>query len=402
MKRNRRFSTAPTVVAQYADHILILGALLMTAVNLRLAIGSVLPLLETIRSELGLGRAAVSLLVSIPTLSMGVFAFSADRLSYRFGRKQTIVWAVVLVGLSTLTRLWGDIGVVLFLSTIGAGIGIAVSQTLLPAVVSAYFDGREALVTGLYTACLIGGAGIAASLTVDITRILGTWTGALAVWGLFIVPPCLVWLVVLREEPGRTGDGETPISTRLAWKEPFSWLLAAYYGGAAVLFFATLTWLAPRYEELGWTISQTGNLVTILIASQLVGALGIASLANVTHDRRPWYYLTLGGIALGLIGVAYRPLHLPLVWTMLIGFGDGGIFSLVLTLPIDYSADADSAGKLSSVVLGGGYIIGATGPILVGGIRDMSGSYRTPILVLVGVCLILAAIAVKFSPDSRV
>ena len=397
----RRVRASISVVSQNADLILILVAILLTALNLRLAIGSVLPLLETIRSDLGLGRAAISLLISIPTLSMGIFAFSADSLSYRFGRKKTIVWALLLVGGATLARLWGDIGVVLFLSTIVVGIGIAVSQTLLPATVSAYFDGREAMVTGFYTACLIGGAGIAASFTVDLTGLLGTWTAALAVWGLLIIPPCLIWLVVLRNDAIQAEEVEKPRPNSIPWRNPFSWLLAAYYGGAAILFFASLTWLAPRYEDLGWSISQTGDLVTLLIVSQLVGALGIASLADYTRDRRPWYFLTLGGIAIGLVGVAYLPAYQPLLWTILIGLGDGGIFSLVLTLPIDYSVDADAAGKLSSIVLGGGYIIGATGPVVVGWVRDWLGSYQSPLLMLIWLCVIMSIVALKFRPDAQ-
>jgi CP family cyanate transporter-like MFS transporter len=64
--------------------LLLLG-LVLVALNLRPALTSGSPVLESIRQDLGLSRAAAGLLTTIPTLCMGVFAFAAARVSERIG-----------------------------------------------------------------------------------------------------------------------------------------------------------------------------------------------------------------------------------------------------------------------------------------------------------------------------
>lgn len=379
----------------------ILIGVILIALNLRLTIGSVLPVLETIRTDLGLGHAAVSLLVTIPSLCMGVFALVAAPLSNRFGRGRVILWAIGLVGVATAARLWGEYAVVLLGSTVLVGIGIACSQTLLPSVVSEFFENRAATVTGLYTACLIAGAGLASFMTVGLIGVFGSWPAGLAGWAVMALPAIVVWRPVVSRTsiPARSGPSVPP--TELPWRSGWGWFLAAYYGGAAVLFWGSLTWLAPRYEELGWSISQSGVIVTLLIVAQLVGALAISAVGDRTTDRRPWYALCLGAFGIGIVAIALVPLSHPWIWTILVGFGDGGLFALVLTLPVDYSSSPAATDRLSSLVLFGGYVIGAMGPPAIGWVRGLTGDFVTPFLLMGGLCLGLLVVAGLIRPDSE-
>lgn len=129
----------------------VLAALLLVALTLRPAIVSISPVLEQIRADLGLSYAAVSLLITLPTVCMGVFALTAAPLAQWLGHERTVFWAVVLVGLATVIRLAGGSVAVLFTTAILVGIGIAFIQALFSALVEKYFPSRVALVTGLYT-----------------------------------------------------------------------------------------------------------------------------------------------------------------------------------------------------------------------------------------------------------
>lgn len=394
-----RESLEPSSLVERRAWILI--GVLLIALNLRLAIGSVLPVLETIRTDLGLGHAGVSFLVTVPVVCMGIFALLAAPLSDRLGRGRVILWAVVLVGLATTARLWGMNTLVLFGSTILVGIGIAISQTLLPSVVSEFFEDRAATVTGLYTAFVIAGAGLASFTTVELTNIFGDWPASLAAWGMMALPALFVWQPVVSRTsiPAQPDSIASPIE--LPWKSRWAWFLSLYYGVAAALFFASLTWLAPRYTELGWNISQTGFLVTVLIAAQLVGALAISAVGDFTTDRRPWFALCWGCLVIGFGAIGLHPLSLPWIWTTLLGFGDGGLFALVLTLPVDYSSSPEATDRLSSLVLCGGYTVGAFGPPATGWLRGLTGAYSMPFLMLAGLSLVMIFVAVLLRPDAE-
>jgi len=53
-----------------------------------------------------------------------------------------------------------------------------------------------------------------------------------------------------------------------------------------------------------------------------------------------------------------------------LGLGISGLFPLALTLPLDYSTDADEVGQLAARSLFIGYIVAAVGPVTIGALRD--------------------------------
>ena len=73
---------------------LLLAGLVLVALNLRPVLASVSPVLETIRQELGLSRAATGLLNTISVLCMGVFALASTRISGRIGAERGVLWSV--------------------------------------------------------------------------------------------------------------------------------------------------------------------------------------------------------------------------------------------------------------------------------------------------------------------
>jgi CP family cyanate transporter-like MFS transporter len=101
---------------------LVLAGLVLVALNLRPAFASVSPVLETIRQDLGLSRAATGLLSTIPVLCMGVFA--SARTGDRMGLERGVLWSVILIGAATAGRLAGDFAPALYATTLLLGFGI--------------------------------------------------------------------------------------------------------------------------------------------------------------------------------------------------------------------------------------------------------------------------------------
>jgi CP family cyanate transporter-like MFS transporter len=372
----------------------LLAAILLIALNLRPAVSSVAPLLETIRADLVLTHAAASLLTSLPLLCMGVFPFLAAPVADRLGLARGLLWSVVLLAGATAARVLAGHALTLFATALFVGIAIAVAQTMVPGLVKRHFSARSASVMSLYSMCMTLGAGLAAGTTAPLRDTLGRWEAALAFWALPALVAALAWLPFAgeRAEAASAARGGFP------WRSGTAWLITTYSAGAFALFWSAQTWLAPLYEEQGWPAARAGLIVAGMAATQVAVQLGLAAIADRWRDRRP---LMIGGLvvaALGLAAVAFAPLAAPFLWSVVLGLGIGCIFPLALNLPIDHSADPASASRLTAMGLGGGYLLASLLPVAVGWLRGWAGEFATPFALLALLALLLIATVIPLRP----
>jgi CP family cyanate transporter-like MFS transporter len=99
----------------------------------------------------------------------------------------------------------------------------------------------------------------------------------------------------------------------------------------------------------------------------------------------------------GLVGVVLWPGG-GWFWAVLIGIAIGPLFPLTLTLPLDAAERPAEVAALTGMMLGLGYTLSASGPLILGAVRDLSGGFDAVLWVLVGAAAILAAIDSSFSP----
>jgi CP family cyanate transporter-like MFS transporter len=379
----------------------LLVGLLLVALNLRPAISSVPPVLETIRQDLGLGRAFLGLLTTIPVLCMSIFALVAPKISGRIGAERAVLWAVVLIGAAVAGRLAAGQPGVLFGTTLLAGVGIAVAQSILPAVVKGWFPDRAALVTGLYTVGITGGLALAALATVPIERTLGGfWPGALAAWSLLAAVAAVFWLPLTSRAQSVPRPEGAHERTRLPWRSGRAWSVALFFGAESCLFFSSLTWVAPLYVDRGLDEGHAGLLLAVFALVRVPSAFLFPALADRTGDRRPWLALTLILATFGFCAAGLVPLAAPLVWVVVLGLGVGGLFPLALTLPLDYSANAEEAGRLTAMTFFVGYVVAAVGPVAVGALRDATGGYAVPFVALAALGVGMLVASLRFRPHS--
>ncbi|MDT4868114.1 CynX: cyanate transporter [compost metagenome] len=96
----------------------------------------------------------------------------------------------------------------------------------------------------------------------------------------------------------------------------------------------------------------------------------------------------------GLFGCLYASLDGLWGWAILLGLGQGGSFSLALTLIVLRSRDSHVAANLSSMAQGFGYTLASLGPFAVGVVHDLTGGWNALgwIFGLVGLGAIIAGI----------
>jgi CP family cyanate transporter-like MFS transporter len=82
-------------------------------------------------------------------------------------------------------------------------------------------------------------------------------------------------------------------------------------------------------------------------------------------------------------------------WALLAGVSQGGMFALVMTLPLDLERGQDRVGALVGMMLLIGYSVAATAPFVLGAIRDATGSFDAVLWVVVGLLGLLVVAVVR-------
>lgn len=369
---------------------LVVVALVLAAVNLRPGLASVGPVLPSIRRDLGLSSAQAGLLTTIPTLCFGLCAPLAPRLSRRFGIERTMIGALTVVGVMTVLRVAGHAVGVLFLTTTALGVGIAIAQTLLPAVVKQRFPERAVLATGAYALCINLGALMAASAAAPLAGALaGSWEKSLASWSLLAPAAVVAWFAV-----GRGADTPAvPAPSNMPLRSPAAWALTAFMGGLSIIYIVTLAWLAPLYHTHGYTSGRSGVILSFFAGAQIVTGVLVPPLAHRRGDRRVWLACSLGAVGIGALGTALAPLAAPAGWAVVGGLGMGAAFPLILSLFVERARHPEEASGLTAMGFGGGYVLASAGPALAGGVGDLTGSLAAPFAVIGAIALVMAGVA---------
>ncbi|WP_122826952.1 MFS transporter, partial [Burkholderia pseudomallei] len=174
-----------------------LAAVVLVGLNLRPALASIGPLLDTIQRASGLSDSAASLLTTLPILLMGALGLVAPWLARRVGVRAGVGLGVALIGLACAARVAAGAPAALLASALCAGLGIAAAQALLPAFIKTQFAARAGSVMGFYSTSIMGGAVFASVATPFAAHAIG-WTCALAGWALPAAAAALLWPLATR------------------------------------------------------------------------------------------------------------------------------------------------------------------------------------------------------------
>ena len=354
------------------------AALLLASFNLRPAVTSLGPVLPEVMRSTGMAVAAASVLTTLPALCFGLFAPLAPFLARRFGMERTVLSMVLLLSAGTLLR-WAETIWALFAGAVLAGAAIGVINVLLPALVKRDFPDRVALMTGLYTMVLSGGAAIAAGASAPLTLRLGSWGAALAVW---TAPALLAAVALVATLPAKFRPAAHRSLPGL-WRNALAWQVTLLMGFQSATTYCAFGWLAPILRDRGMDPVSAGLVLSLSVLVQVGSTLGGAPFAALWRDERAPAILSLGVGLLGFLGCLYAPL--PWVWgaAALMGLGQGAVFSTSLSVIVLRSPDAATAAQLSGMAQAVGYLLASLGPLLLGLAHQWTGDWRAagPLLV---------------------
>ncbi|EPJ89214.1 cyanate transport system protein [Pseudomonas sp. CFII68] len=370
--------------------LLLLG-LILVALNLRPALSSMAPLLSEVSRSLGLSAAQAGLLTTLPVLCLGLFAPLAPVLARRFGAERVVLGILLtLAGAIVLRSAFGQVG--LFVGSILAGASIGVIGVLLPGIVKRDFAKQAGAMTGVYTMALCLGAAMAAGATVPLSEHLGhSWALGLGFW---VVPALLAAVFWLPQVGEKHGAHQVAYRVRGLLRDPLAWQVTLYMGLQSSLAYIVFGWLPSILIGRGLTPTQAGLVLSGSVIVQLISSLAAPWLATRGKDQRLAIVIVMLMVLGGLFGCLYASLDGLWGWAILLGLGQGGSFSLALTLIVLRSRDAHVAANLSSMAQGFGYTLASLGPFAVGVVHDLTGGWNALgwIFGLVGLGAIIAGI----------
>ena len=160
------------------------------------------------------------------------------------------------------------------------------------------------------------------------------------------------------------------------------------------------SWLVTILETRGVAPGLAGRVTALLVAGQVVGVLAVPALAEHS-DRIRVVIAGCGAIgALGALGLLATPsvvfvLAIPVV---LVGFGMGGLSPLIRAVPVELDGVGPSlTGAAVGLIFAVGEIGGFLGPVLIGTLRDLTGSFTSGVILCAVAALVAALAGVSMS-----
>lgn len=387
---------------------LLLAAVLLYALNLRAPITALAPVVDDVQADLGLSAAGVGLLTGVPVLCFALATPLVAILLARQGTTRVVTASLVTVLVGTVLRSVDGFGTAL-VGTVLIGVAITAGNVAVPVVIGRDFPSAVPRATGLYTAALNAGSVLTTTLTEPLASLVG-WRWALASWGGLAVLGLVVWrraygrraAPVVRaagaagdDEPATVGDDPTTGGGAVpdALRRPVTWLLAISFAGQAFGYYAVSAWLPTvLHDGTGMDPTASGGAAALF---QLFGMVGGVAVPLALSRRVPMRVVSLA-ITLGWatlpVGLVLAPSAWA-VWCVLAGVAQGGNFAVIFTVVAQTAGSQRAARRMSAAVQSFGYACGAAGPSVLGAVHAASGTWRAPLVVVLGSVLTMAVAA---------
>lgn len=415
---------------------LVLAAMLLVALNLRVVITSLGPLLSEVRAGLPLSGLQAGVVTTLPALAFAAVGAATPWLVRRFSPPRLLVASMAVLAVGQLLRVTTSAAWLFVLLSGTALAGIAVANVLLPMLVRQYFPQRIGLVTGAYTMSLTVGASVAAAATVPIAHAAGSWRIGLGFWAVLAAAAAAIWLPIAwrARQATRSGRGPAPgrhravrvdnwPSTRQAnagstrrdqhdagstrrdqhdagstgpmpvravvkaSRTRLGWLMAAFFGAQSFAAYAQMGWLAQVFRDAGFSPESAGLLLAGVTAVSVPIALVMPTLATRLTSLRPLVLGTALASALSYAGLLWLPHEGALAWMVLLALGQG-TFPMALAMIGLRARTSAGIVSLSAFTQSVGYLIAALGPLSIGLLYEMTGGWVMPIALLLVALLV--------------
>ena len=378
----------------------IMGSAILLAFAMYIPMFCLPPMEHILKEELALTHAQTSLLYTAPILMVAIIAIPAGFITDRIGIRKAAGIGAIIIALGSILRGTATDPSGLLAFTFIYGIGLGWSFPSLPKLVSAWTHREKAgTITGIYSSGLYAGPALAVAITMPLVfPITNTFQGTFLIWSIPSIAAAILWWILVKDPPqnGNNADqissGNAPL--RRILKNKNLWLLSTFNFLYAFFYYNWIGWAPALLMLKGATPSLAGVITSITLWVGIPAVFLIPRLSNRLGVRKP--FLWASAITLALASYGALSVSLPLSWVLMIavGLADCAMLITVLTLPIEL-VPKEEVGAASGLVLSIGHIGGVIGPLIGGRILDLTGNLDLSLIVLTGVTVAAAFIALR-------
>lgn len=376
---------------------LAIAAILLIALNMRAPISTVSPIAETIAENLGLTTGQLAIIGMLPPIVFALFGILASPITRRFSIETIVLLAAATIVLGHLGRAFSHgWGVFLLGSVVVLG-GVGVANVVLPALIKRYAPTRIPQLTAITTATFAIGTSIPAWAVYPLATHLG-WRFALGIWGITAALSLPAWLYLWsRSRPTVSKPEKT--DTRLSYRHTFrsrtAWAIGCIHAVASFELYTVFAWFPLILTEWsGLSPAEASTGLALFAAMGLVVSLLVGAIVPHLREASTFVHVGVGMFVIGLSGLLLAPQRLVFVCLALVGLGPI-LYQMALTLIGLKTKSSVGAATLSITTQSFGFAVGALGPLSIGLLRDLTGSWMVPLIVLLIVPILASFAAFK-------
>ncbi len=370
--------------------VLVGASIILLALNLRVAVGSVGVVMSSLQEDLGLSPTAAGLLTTLPMVCFAVFGLATDSIVRRIGLHRTTILALVAITIGLTLRAFADGPALFFAMSFLALSGAALGNVSLPPLVKVHFPDRIALMSALFGAALMGSGTVSSLVSVPVSQGPGGWRLAIGMWAALAVVTLLPWIRLIGHDVKTQISGSGGLAVSAVLRSPLTWAMLLCFGAQSGGAYAQFGWFAQILTDGGVDPTTAGLMLSLLTAVGIPMTLALPWLIR-RWGQTPILPVCFGSVtAIGWLGVLLAPSQVPALWAVFLGLG-GGAFTWVLAMIGYRTTTPGGTTTLSAMTQGPGYLVGAVSPFFTGLLHDLTGGWNASLIMLACAGAIIAA-----------
>lgn len=348
-------------------------------------------LIDDIIFSLGLSASQAGFLTSLPLLAFAFFSPISVYFSSRIGIVSTLFFGICSITLGVIIRSSGG-AELLFIGTLLIGIGIAISNVMLPSIVKKYFPEKVSELTSLYVLFISIGGAVCSAIYIPISEeisILGLsgWRLALLSTLILTIIPLILWAIRLKDDKNLTQDESKSVGLFTIAQSWVAWEVTLFLAFTSLLNYTFITWLPSILVDMGHSPEYSGFLHGGLQLAGVLPSLILLPILSGKLDKRYICIMSTLLVLASILGFLLLP-SLALVWVIVMGVGNSAAFIMALSFIGLRTEDPQETVALSSLAQFVGYLFAAIGPVIFGGLLEQGDNWDRILKIMIVACLI--------------
>jgi cyanate permease len=341
---------------------------------LHLLLFATAPMVSIIMEEMSLSHAEFGMVYSASMFSLIIFRIPWGLFGDQKGYLLSLRIALPLIAASSLARTFSPNFIILLLSQIVLGLGLASVFPCLPMMVKEWSGGKSVgFATGIYISGFAAGNAAALGLTPFLLAAMG-WRSVLLLYSCLVMVLSFLWWGWAKS----SGKGNTATrhgSFRRVLKDPLVWVLLVFMSSAMGSYDTLATWM-PKVLEMK---KIPGVLASLLPLGFFFAGPVVGWMSDRLKDRKKLVFI-LGLFSAGSIaGINFAPLPYLPVCIFLVGFSTMGVLTLTLALPAEIARFSSSLGTVIGLVSSFGNMGPLIMPVVFGWLIDSTRTFQASV-----------------------